>query len=317
MHADNYESQEINRPVEGMQKRQKIDCNQYDISTIPTSVVDFLDRIYLCDFDGCEKRFKRADHLRRHQRSVHTGARPFSCKKCEKSFSSKEHLLRHDSFVHMRNFACDIQGCTRTFSNESRLICHKAKDHTKTLPYPCPINGCSVAFDFASRLKSHMRSHNKVLKKKYICGSEGCLEDFVKKSELYKHLKIQHNHILSVVTSICEVCGKEFQKKSMKRHLDTHEPNKPVFICDVDGCSKILSSKPNLESHQKRIHEGKVVKFPCSHPGCCKQFWSSSRLENHILKHHSENPPPKKQRHKRSIFEVAFGFSVQPISSQQ
>ncbi|KAK0105501.1 hypothetical protein ONS96_004886 [Cadophora gregata f. sp. sojae] len=42
----------------------------------------------------CERRFSKAEHLKRHQRS-HTGERPYTCPRCKKSFSRSDVLIRH------------------------------------------------------------------------------------------------------------------------------------------------------------------------------------------------------------------------------
>ncbi|EMG49780.1 hypothetical protein G210_5389 [Candida maltosa Xu316] len=43
----------------------------------------------------CDKQFKRSEHLKRHQRSVHSNDRPFPCKYCDKKFSRSDNLAQH------------------------------------------------------------------------------------------------------------------------------------------------------------------------------------------------------------------------------
>ncbi|ORX90577.1 hypothetical protein K493DRAFT_150555, partial [Basidiobolus meristosporus CBS 931.73] len=53
-------------------------------------------KIHLCTVAGCDMRFKRLEHLKRHHR-IHTMERPFSCSYpgCGKAFSRQDNLRQH------------------------------------------------------------------------------------------------------------------------------------------------------------------------------------------------------------------------------
>ena len=51
------------------------------------------EKAYQCEY--CEKSFKRAEHKKRHVRSIHTQERPFSCQLCNKKFSRSDNLQQH------------------------------------------------------------------------------------------------------------------------------------------------------------------------------------------------------------------------------
>lgn len=54
-------------------------------------------RTYVCTVEDCQKVFTRAEHLKRHTRSIHTNERPFACNHthCGRSFTRHDNLLQH------------------------------------------------------------------------------------------------------------------------------------------------------------------------------------------------------------------------------
>lgn len=52
-------------------------------------------KMYLCDWAGCNKAFKRKEHLRRHVDSVHQKVK-LPCKFCKKLFAGEPALKRHE-----------------------------------------------------------------------------------------------------------------------------------------------------------------------------------------------------------------------------
>ncbi|BFZ53241.1 hypothetical protein PYCC9005_000264 [Savitreella phatthalungensis] len=50
---------------------------------------------FACGVVGCGKRFRRAEHLKRHFRCLHTTNRPYMCSDCGKTFNRKDNLAQH------------------------------------------------------------------------------------------------------------------------------------------------------------------------------------------------------------------------------
>ncbi|SDA04003.1 BZ3501_MvSof-1269-A2-R1_Chr3-2g05825 [Microbotryum saponariae] len=59
-------------------------------------------KVHICPADSCDAAFKRSEHLKRHYKAVHIGAKPFPCdaEGCDKTFSRKDNLHQHMIFVH-------------------------------------------------------------------------------------------------------------------------------------------------------------------------------------------------------------------------
>ncbi|XP_053565218.1 oocyte zinc finger protein XlCOF7.1-like [Bombina bombina] len=107
-----------------------------------------------------------------------------------------------------------------------------------------------------------------------------CGKCFLKKSHLYRHLKI---HTVKRQFS-CSMCGKCFNhKRNLVVHQKIHTGEKP-FSCSI--CGKCFNTKTNLVSHQK-IHTGEKP-FSCSICGKC--FNSKTNLVAHQRIHTGEKP---------------------------
>jgi len=267
-------------------------------------------RSFECTYDGCGKSYSRQYELERHVRHRHIGIRSHICKLCGKGFFESEVLRKHEICVHQQPFPCDFEGCTLTFSRESLLIAHKAKTHLQSLPYSCSFQGCSASFDYMSRLTKHMESHNKKDPSKQVCIMAGCFLEFSKKSELKAHLSKFHPESFSKPK--CDICGNEFfDQSTLRRHMKIHQPNREMYNCQL--CGKTFSTKPNLNGHIQRVHEGKVTKYKCSIEGCDREFWHKQKLRQHEESHNSDQNISQENmsiNDYKKFFESAFGFTI-------
>uniref|UniRef100_A0A1A8CG85 Zinc finger protein 236 n=1 Tax=Nothobranchius kadleci TaxID=1051664 RepID=A0A1A8CG85_NOTKA len=119
------------------------------------------DRCHVCRI--CNKAFKRATHLKEHERVHQPGPSPssqkprvFNCSSCAKAFAKRSQLERHNrTHTGERPFKCSQ--CDKAFNQKSALQVHMVK-HTGKKPFKCEV--CSISFTQKSNMKNHMkRSH--------------------------------------------------------------------------------------------------------------------------------------------------------------
>lgn len=98
-----------------------------------------------------------------------------------------------------------------------------------------------------------------------------------------QHIRKKHK----IRFCVCDVCGKEFQKKSrLKNHLLTHliKELRPQFSCSY--CNSSFLSKHSKIDHEKNIHLGEKKEFKCH---CGRVFAFQSSLFGHKQTAHSAN----------------------------
>ena len=95
--------------------------------------VHLKERNYVCEEEGCGKKFGLKGNLKLHIQHVHECVRSYSCKeeKCGKAFAKKSNLVRHTRGVHLKekNFICEKEGCGKMFGQKRNLKAHDRNTH--------------------------------------------------------------------------------------------------------------------------------------------------------------------------------------------
>src|SRR5882757_9130416 len=83
---------------------------------------------FKCDFENCNKLFKRKEYLDSHKR-IHSAEKLFVCNfdNCVKKFNYKRSLKRHQKSVHSEDkpLKCDFENCNKLFKRKDYLDSHK------------------------------------------------------------------------------------------------------------------------------------------------------------------------------------------------
>uniref|UniRef100_A0A3P8VUU0 Zinc finger protein 236 n=1 Tax=Cynoglossus semilaevis TaxID=244447 RepID=A0A3P8VUU0_CYNSE len=148
----------------------------------------------------CDKVYETANGLKHHCKQVHGKDRCFVCVVCNKAFKRATHLKEHER-VHKpgpslssqkpRVFKCC--SCSKAFAKRSQLERHN-RTHTGERPFKCP--QCDKAFNQKSALQVHMVKHTG--KKPFVC--EVCNIRFTQKSNMKHHMKRAHGYTQAAVT---------------------------------------------------------------------------------------------------------------------
>ncbi|KAB1205893.1 Transcription factor IIIA [Morella rubra] len=140
---------------------------------------------YVCQEMGCERVFRFASKLRKHEDShgkflcysnpnyfdlclkahIQSCHQHITCEICgtkQLKKNIKRHLRTHEAEVSLEKIKCNYKGCLHTFSNKSNLCQHIKAVHLKLRPFACTFSGCGLRFAHKHVRDNHEKTGNHV-----------------------------------------------------------------------------------------------------------------------------------------------------------
>ena len=133
--------------------------------------------------------------------------------------------------------------------------------------FTCTI--CSKTFNYMHNLETHMKTHVST-QAQFTCKYCNPVRSFAQKRYLRAHMRQMHLDILN---------DGENSTDSNKT-----KPVKGRFVCDKEGCGKVLTTQRNLDNHILHTHSD-IRRFACTYENCQKRFRYKCDLQRHMREH--------------------------------
>ncbi|XP_066141619.1 uncharacterized protein [Euwallacea fornicatus] len=156
-HEANVQSQDVvTVPPQDAQGESKENYEEGNVSTPSTPGTDEnQEELSKTKCYDCDKVFNRPCYLTQHNKTFHSGDKPYKCQRCGKRFSDEETFERHSS-KHAGDKPHKCEKCPKMFNHKTDLRRHICC-HTGRKPYACQT--CGKGFIRKDHMVKHMDTH--------------------------------------------------------------------------------------------------------------------------------------------------------------
>ena len=120
-------------------------------------------KFFKCTFEGCDKTYETGPGLLTHQQSAHIKDTLYVCEwpGCEFKTYNRNNYRGHQAVHSDQKFLCDYPNCNSKYKHVYDLRHHQLKHHGIGQGYECSWPGCQHKAITEYKLKIHEKSHNK------------------------------------------------------------------------------------------------------------------------------------------------------------
>ncbi|OXU17353.1 hypothetical protein TSAR_002310 [Trichomalopsis sarcophagae] len=147
----------VSKAKGGKGRSRKLATKEQQVTSTNTNGSHYISENGLHKCIECDKVFNKACYLTQHNKSFHSGDKPFKCCMCGKRFVQEylhaEHLQKHAGD---KPYKCEI--CPKQFNHKTDLRRHMCL-HTGEKPYAC--DKCGKGFIRKDHMMKHLETHKK------------------------------------------------------------------------------------------------------------------------------------------------------------